>query len=336
MARSSSRRVIYAALLGNFLVAVTKFAAAAYTGSSAMVSEAVHSLADTGNELLLLYGLRRAARPPDNVHPFGYGRELYFWSFIVALLIFTLGAGVSVYEGIEHLRHPVPIKNPRVNYLVLGLAILFEGGSWWVALKAFRATKGDEDYLAAVRESKDPPRFMVLLEDSAALVGNFMALFGTLGAEALRRPALDGVASLGIGVLLAGVALLLAGETKELLIGEAARPEILTSICAMARSQPGIEHANGLLTIHLGPYQIAAALSVDFTDDLRAREVEQIVATLEQRIQQAHPEIVILLIKPQSIADFQRSQARRIRASVESVDGPPGGEEGRESAEKPT
>jgi cation diffusion facilitator family transporter len=306
MPRTESIRVIIAALVGNVLVALTKFAAAAITGSSAMASEAVHSLVDTGNELLLLYGLRRAAKPADADHPFGHGRELYFWSFIVALAIFAVGAGASIFEGVRHLRSPVPIKNPAVNYVVLGLALVFEGGSWWVAFKEFRAAKGDIGYLEAVRKSKDPTTFTVLAEDTGAILGILIALAGTVAAQVLDRPVLDGAASIAIGILLALIAIVLARETKGLLIGEPARSELVSSICAMARAQPGVEHSNGLFTVHIGPRQVVAALSVDFNDALSAGEVETIVATLEDRVRKAHPEVVSLLIKPQKAdrADF--------------------------------
>ena len=299
MASGASRKVIYAALIGNLLVATTKFAAAAITGSSAMLSEAVHSLVDTGNELLLLYGLRRAARPPDAQHPLGHGRELYFWSFIVTLVIFGLGAGVSIYEGVRHVRSPVPIANPVVNYVVLVLALVFESGSWWVALREFRGAKGDRGYYEAVRQSKDPTTFMVLFEDSAALLGILIALAGIGASEALDRPVLDGVASIGIGLLLAVVAAFLANEVKGLLIGEPAQSKVVASICAIARAQPGIEQAQGLFTVHLGPDQIVAAINVDFADRLSARDVEAIVAAVEERVRKAHPEVVSLLIKPQ-------------------------------------
>ncbi|WP_363281172.1 cation diffusion facilitator family transporter [Devosia sp.] len=171
-AQSGSRIVVYAALAGNFLIAVTKFIAAAFTGSSAMLSEGVHSLVDTGNELLLLYGLHRAAKPPDREHPFGHGRELYFWSFVVAVLIFALGAGVSIYEGVRHVMQPEPMENATVNYIVLGLSIVFETASWLVALREFRREKGELGYLAAIRESKDPTTFTVLVEDSVAFSGS--------------------------------------------------------------------------------------------------------------------------------------------------------------------
>jgi len=306
MAGTESTRVVFAALLGNVLVALTKFAAAAITGSSAMASEAVHSLVDTGNELLLLYGLRRAAKPPDADHPFGHGRELYFWSFIVALAIFAVGAGASIFEGVRHIRSPVAIKNPAVNYVVLALAMVFEGGSWWVAFKQFRAAKGEIGYLEAVRKSKDPTTFTVLAEDTGAILGILIALAGTVSARVLDRPVLDGAASIAIGVLLGLIAIVLARETKGLLIGEPARSELVSSICAMARAQPGIERSNGLFTVHIGPRQVVAALSVDFIDTLSAGEVETIVATLEDRVRKAHPEVVSLLVKPQKWdhADF--------------------------------
>jgi cation diffusion facilitator family transporter len=318
MTRSASRKVVYAALIGNVLVALTKFVAAAVTGSSAMLSEAIHSVVDTGTEGLLLYGLRRAARRPDALHPLGYGRELYFWSFVVALLVFALGAGLSVYEGLSRVHRPAPVTDPHVNYIVFGLAILFESGSWWVAVREFRRVKGRQGYLEAVRESKDPPAFMVLLEDSAALIGLGIALAGTVAAEAFDWPALDGAASIGIGLLLAIVATVLARESKGLLIGEAARPAVLDAICAIARAERGVEHANRLLSVHVGPRQIVAALSVDFADDLTARDVEDIVARIERRVTAAHPEILTLLVKPQSVPAFRETLARQQRVPDDS------------------
>jgi len=312
IARRSSKKVVYAALLGNVLVALTKFGAAGITGSSAMVSEAIHSLVDTGNEILLLYGLRRAARPPDELHPLGHGRELYFWSFIVTLLIFGLGAGVSVYEGITHVIAPVPISNAVVNYVVLGLAFVFEGVSWVVAIKEFRSVKGKRGYFEAVRQSKDPTMFMVLFEDTAALIGVIIAVVGIAASEAFDRPVLDGAASIAIGLLLAVVAVFLAREAKGLLIGESASSEVVSSICAIARAHPGVERSNGLFTVHLGPDQIVASISIDFRDTLSAADVETIVATIEQRVKSVHPEIVLLLIKPQSAEAYDRAQARPV------------------------
>lgn len=311
MASRASRRVIYAALLGNLLVALTKFVAAGITGSSAMASEAVHSLVDTGNEILLLYGLRRAARPPDDLHPLGYGRELYFWSFVVTIMIFALGAGVSLYQGVRHIAAPVPISNPIVNYVVLGLAFVFEAGSWTVAIREFRAAKGRLGYFEAVRRSKDPTVFLVLFEDTAALIGVAIALVGIVASELLRRPELDGAASIGIGLLLGAVSIFLARESKGLLIGESAESSVAASICAIARQHPGVERANGLFTVHLGPEQIVAAIAADFTDSLSAGEVERAVAAIEDRVRAAHPEILLLMIKPQGGAVMERFRARR-------------------------
>lgn len=219
---SGSKTVIYAAVAGNLLIAATKFIAATWTGSSAMMSEGVHSLVDTGNGLLLLYGLHRAAQPPDLTHPFGHGRELYFWSFIVALLVFSVGAGVSLYEGVAHIVTPSHATNLKVNYVVLGLSALFEGYSWSVAFREFRSAKGSLGYLAAVRQSKDPSVFTVLLEDTAALLGLFVAFLGISAAAYFDSPELDGVASIVIGLILAAIAILLARESKALLLGEAA------------------------------------------------------------------------------------------------------------------
>ena len=308
MARGSSKKVVHAALVGNLLVALTKFVAASITGSSAMLSEAIHSLVDTGNELLLLYGMRRAAKPPDDLHPLGHGRELYFWSFVVTLLIFALGAGLSVYEGIRHVIAPEPMSNVVVNYVVLGLALVFESTSFGVAIREFRAAKGNRGYFEAVRRSKDPTMFMVLFEDTAAVIGILIALAGIAASEAFGLVVLDGVASIGIGIVLGVVAMFLAREAKGLLIGEPAEMEVVTSICKIARAHPGVERSNGLFTVHLGPDQIVAAISVDFVDSLSAADVEKIVAAIEERVKAAHREIVLLLIKPQSAAAFARAR----------------------------
>ena len=230
MAAHGSKKVIYAALVGNGLIAVTKFAAATITGSSAMLSEAIHSVVDTGNQGLLLHGLRRAKRPADTAHPFGYGMELYFWTFVVAILIFAVGAGISIYEGVSKLLSPHPIKNPYVNYIVLGVAMVFEAGAWWIAFKEFRRGKGSLGYLAAVRESKDPTVFTVLFEDSAAMLGLIAAFIGIALADVWQMPALDGVASIVIGLILGATAVLLAYESKGLLIGEGTSPAVVAGI----------------------------------------------------------------------------------------------------------
>lgn len=304
-AHTSSAKVVHAALIGNVLVAATKLFAALWTGSSAMMSEAVHSFVDCGNELLLLYGLRRAARAPDAHHPLGHGRELYFWSFIVALLIFALGAVISIYEGIDHMRRPEPISDPGVSYLVLAAALVFESVSWVISMRQFRATKGSLRYFEAFRKSKDPASFMVLFEDSAAIVGILIAAIGTFLAVRLHQPRLDGIASILIGLLLALVSFLLTAESKSLLIGERADQSLSDSILRIAASQSAITRANGVLTMQLAPDQIVAALSLDFEDALSAREVEEAVAQIERKVCAEHPQVVALFVKPQAHRDYR-------------------------------
>ncbi len=292
------------------LVATTKVVAVALTGSSAMLSEAVHSVVDTGNELLLLHGLRRASAAPDATHPFGHGRELYFWSFMVALFVFALGAGITFYEGVDHIRNPHPFTSPLAVYAVLALSFLFEGGSWWMAVKAFRQAKGSLGYFRAMRLSKDPSTFTVLLEDSAALLGLIIALVGTTLSRALHEPALDGVASIGISLVLAFTATLLARETKGLLIGEPAHPRVRDSILRIAGEDPAVAHANGVLTVQLGPSQVLATLSAEFEDHLTTPAIEACIDRIEKRIRAAHPEIVALFVKPQTAGTWRRADAK--------------------------
>ncbi|MBB3934604.1 cation diffusion facilitator family transporter [Aureimonas phyllosphaerae] len=301
-----SKTVVYAALAGNALIAATKFAAAFFTGSSAMLSEGVHSLVDTGNEVLLLYGMRRAGRPPDRTHPLGHGRELYFWSFIVALLVFALGAGVSIYQGIHHIMEPEPIDNVGWNYGVLAASFLFEGFSWVVALREFREQKGSAGYVEAITRSKDPTTFTVLLEDSAALIGLAIAFVGIFLAQALGRPELDGVASVGIGIVLAGVAIFLARESKGLLIGEPALPAVQAAILKTAEADPAIQKANGVITTQLGPRQIVVALSVEFEDHMTAPEIETCVQRLEARVKAELPDVTTVFVKPQTAGTWAK------------------------------
>jgi cation diffusion facilitator family transporter len=281
-----------------------------------MVSEGVHSLVDTGNEALLLYGYRRARQRPDPDHPLGHGRELYFWSFIVALLLFALGAGVSILEGVRHLFTAKPIESVTLSYVVLGLSFLFEGASWIVAVRGFHRAKGGLGYWEAVRKSKDPPAFMVLFEDTAALIGIVLAAAGIFAADRLRMPALDGVASILIGLVLAVTAILLARESKGLLIGERADEHLVASILALARSDPAVEGANGVFTVHLSPNQVVAALSIEFSDDLRTPDIEASVRRIEDRIRQRHPEVVALFVKPQTKSSYETGQRRRYGGEV--------------------
>jgi cation diffusion facilitator family transporter len=320
---ASSKKVVYAALAGNLLVTATKFAAAWWTGSSAMRSEAVHSFVDTSNQALLLYGMAQAKRRPDATHPLGYGRELYFWSFIVAMLIFALGAGGSIVQGIQHVLNPEPITDPIVNYIVLGCAFLFEGGSWWIARKEFKKAKGRLTYYEAVRRSNDPPAFMVLLEDTGALIGLAIALAGTSLAQWLHNPIYDGIASIAIGVLLGAAGFILGRETKDLLIGESASPMVEQSIMAIAEACPDVDGANGLITFQLSPHQIVVTLSLEFADELSTEQIEKKVVKLEALIRQTHPEVMAVFVKPQTPASFRKARMERygIKAYVELTAG---------------
>ncbi|MBK1659991.1 cation diffusion facilitator family transporter [Paracraurococcus ruber] len=298
MAQGGSRRVILAALAGNLAIAATKFAAALYTGSSAMLSEAIHSTVDTGNQGLLLLGLRRAARPPGPQHPFGHGMELYFWAFVVALLIFALGGAVSILEGWRKVVAPHPVESAWINFAVLGAAVLFEGLSFRVALREFRRVHPDEPFWSAIRGSKDPGVFAVLLEDAAALAGLLLALAGLGLAEWLDLPMLDGVASIAIGLLLVLTAGFLANETRSLLTGEAASPRLLAAVRAALLADPRVATVEEVLSMHLGPREVLLAVTIDFRDDLPGGGVERAAAELTRQVEQAHPEVTRLFLRP--------------------------------------
>ncbi len=305
---SSSKKVIYAALIGNALIAVTKFAASVVTGSSAMLAEGIHSLVDTGNQGLLLYGLHKAKKPPDEKFPFGHGKEVYFWSFVVAILIFAMGAGISLYEGVVHILHPEPVSNPMVNYVVLGFALIFEGGAWFFAFKEFSRSKGQWSYLQAVQRGKDPTIFMVLFEDSAAVLGLIVAFFGIWLGQVTGIVYLDGIATVIIGLILGGTAVWLAYETKGLLIGESANREVVQSIREMAKQLSGVTNVNEVLTMHMGPEFILVNLSVDFQDGVASEVVEECVAELDVRIKAKHPFVKRV---------FVEAEARRVRKGSE-------------------
>ena len=300
MEAHGSKKVIYAALVGNSLIAATKFTASTLTGSSAMFSEAIHSLVDTGNQFLLLFGMKKAKKPADEKHPFGYGKALYFWAFVVAILIFGLGSGISLYEGIHKLQAPEPISKAYINYIVLSLAIVFEGFSWWVAFREFQKSKGDMGWIEATRISKDPVIFTVFFEDSAAMAGLIVALIGVFAAQTLGIPELDAVASIVIGMILAGTAALLAFETKGLLLGEAASASVLHGIHAKVKANPDIKSINEFLTMHMGPRDILLNLSLDWRDDASADQVEATVSQLEKEIKDAYPEITRIFIEAQT------------------------------------
>lgn len=299
---TGSKKVIYAALLGNTLISITKFVAAAITGSSAMLSEGIHSLVDTGNQFLLLYGLKKSAKPADENFPFGHGKEVYFWSFIVAILIFSLGGGISIYEGIKHLSQPEPISNPLINYIVLGLAIVFEGAAWIFALKEFSAVKGKWGYIEAIQRAKDPSIFVVLFEDTAAILGLLVAFTGVALSQYTGILIFDAIASIIIGCILLGTSIWLAYETKSLLIGESANQPVIRGIRDIMQTESGIEHVNEVLTMHMGPDFILANISADFNNTQTAEDVEKVIAKIDTRIKQQYPQVKRIFIEAEKRA----------------------------------
>jgi len=300
--RSESKTAIVAAIFGNIAIAVTKFTAAFITGSSAMTSEGIHSFVDTGNGALILLGLRQSRKPPDAEHPFGYGKELYFWSLIVSFGIFAVGCGMSVYEGLTHLIHPEPVTNPFWNYVVLGFAFVFEGISWFFGWRAFRVTKGRRGILQAIHESKDPSTFLVFLEDSAALTGLVIAALGILFGRLLNNPFADGLASVLIGLLLGMISVFLARESKGLLIGEGVDDKTLKQIRKLVEADPDVEHVHHLLTMHFGPNEVLLTLEVKFRDELSATGVREAVARLHRTVRREHPEINRIFFGSESLA----------------------------------
>jgi cation diffusion facilitator family transporter len=306
---AESRLAVLAALGGNLVIAITKFAAATLTGSSAMLGEAIHSTVDVGNQLVLMLGMRRAQRPPDDAHPFGHARELYFWTFVVALLLFSLGGGVSFYEGVRGLLHPEPIEHGLVNWIVLGVAFVFEGGSWWVAWKTFKARRGRIGVVEAVRRTKDPTVVVVLLEDSAALVGLAIAAIALATSAITGDPHYDAAAEVLIGILLACVAIVLAVECKGLLIGEATHPRVIEAVRAMVAGDPRVAAMGPILSMHLGPEDVLVALSVDFDDDLDAAGVERAVREIDAAVRTNQPTITRLYLDANGIGRPVRKSA---------------------------
>ncbi|UCF89057.1 MAG: cation transporter [bacterium] len=294
----ASKKVIWAALIGNGLIAATKFMAALLSGSSAMLSEGIHSLVDTGNQVLLLYGLKRAQSPPDEDFPFGHGKEIYFWSFVVAILIFAVGAGISLYEGIIHIIHPSRLENPRINYIVLALAVFFEGVAWFFAFREFTRSKGKWGYMEAVRRGKNPSLFVVLFEDSAAILGLIAAFAGIYLSHTTGNPLFDGLASVVIGLILGGTAVWLAYETKGLLIGESANQEVVQGIRILAGSYTQVETVNEVLTLHMGPDFILVNISLDFIDTVPAGQVEDVLEQIRSAIKQRYPEVKRIFAEP--------------------------------------
>jgi cation diffusion facilitator family transporter len=288
---------IYGAIAANIAIAVTKFGVAGVTGSSAMLSEGIHSAVDTFNGVLLLVGLRLSRRPATPEHPFGHGKELYFWSLIVAVLIFGLGGGVSFYEGVLHIRHPEPMRDPMWNYVVLGAAAVFEGASFAIALRQFLQAAGDTPFWEALRRSKDPTTYTVLAEDSAALAGLAIAAIGIVASHHFGMPELDGAASVVIGLLLAGVAILLIRESRGLLIGEGIRPETAGAIRSIALSEPRVRDVGRVLSMYVGPDDVLVTMDLDFDNGTAAADAAAAIAAIERQVRSRFPMIKRLFIE---------------------------------------
>lgn len=283
---AESRVVIYGAIAANVAIAVTKFVVAGLTGSSAMLSEAIHSAVDTGNGALLLVGMKLSERPATPEHPFGHGKELYFWSLIVAVLVFGLGGGVSFYEGIVHMRHPVPLEDPTWNYIVLAGAAVFEGTSFTIAWRQFAKQRGQTPFWRALRSSKDPTTYTVLAEDAAALTGLAVAAIGIFASHELGRPEIDGAASLVIGLLLAGVAMLLIYAARGLLIGEGIQPETAREIRAIACAEPGVHRVGPIRSMYIGPEEVLVTLDASVDPAMPAGELAQTIQRIERRVRE--------------------------------------------------
>jgi cation diffusion facilitator family transporter len=294
---AKSRVSIYAAIAANVAIAVTKFVVAGITGSSAMLSEGIHSAVDTFNGVLLLVGLKLSQRPATPEHPFGHGKELYFWSLIVAVLIFGVGGGLSFYEGVQHVLHPEPMRNPMWNYVVLGAAAVFEGASFAIALRQFLAQKGDTPFWEALHRSKDPTTYTVLAEDAAALVGLVVAAVGIALSYRFDKPEWDGVASLIIGLLLAGVAVALIRESRGLLIGEGIRPETARAIRSLALEQPKVRDVGRILSMYIGPDDVLVTMDLDFEDATEAADAAAAIAAIERQVRERYPMIKRLFIE---------------------------------------
>ncbi|MBX2805930.1 MAG: cation diffusion facilitator family transporter [Hyphomicrobiales bacterium] len=303
---AKSKNVVYAAFAGNAIIAVMKFVAAGMTGSSAMFSEGIHSVVDSGNQLLLIYGMNASQRPADKRHPFGYSAEIYFWAFVVAILIFAVGAGLAFYEGYEQITSPHPITNAGISYAVLIAALLIESAAWYVAFRAIQQQRAEngmkQSFVKAIRQSKDPAIFTVLLEDSAACIGLLIALAGVFAADVYNMPIFDGIASFAIGVLLAVVAIFLAYETKALLIGESAGQHVIDGIREAIRSNSAIIRCHELNTMHLGPTHVIVSIVAEFEDRMTTPEIEKSIAELEAEIQRQHPTVKTIAVEPATSA----------------------------------
>ena len=299
-AKSSSHKSIYSALIANLLIAITKFVAGAFSNSAAMISEGIHSLVDTVNQLLLLFGLRQSKKPADALRPFGYGKELYFWSFIVSILIFGLGGGLSIYQGVTHIIHPDELRDPTWNYVVLGLSIIFEGTSLIIAWKEFNQTRGKDSLWSAIVNSKNPASFLVLFEDGGAVMGLIIVAVCLYFGHLFNIPELDGVASLLVGLLLVAISIILARESRSLLMGEGIAVTTQKKIIDMTEHDPSVIQARHILSTYQSPEEVVLMLIIAFKDDLTTEEINDAILRIREKIKSAFPFVTFIIIKPEA------------------------------------
>lgn len=309
--KGESKVAVVAAIVGNLVISIIKFVAAGLTGSSAMIAEGIHSLVDTGNGGLVLLGMRRSTAPADAEHPFGHGKELYFWTLIVAISIFGIGGGMSVYEGITHLFHPSSIENPWPNYIVLAIALVVEGSSFFVAMRGFNAARGERGALDFIRNSKDPSLFTIVFEDSAAMLGLLVAFLGVFLGHLFRNPYFDGGASIIIGLILMAVAGLLARESKGLLVGEGVEPKVLAAMRALVTADEAVEAVGDIRTMYLGPHDLLVNLDVAFGAQLSGAGIHDAVTRIENGLKSAYPEIQRVYVEVESLRDAMEAEQAR-------------------------
>ena len=308
-----STRAVIAAVLANIAIGIVKFIAAFISGSSAMISEGIHSVVDSGNGLLILFGMKRASRKPDLAHPFGYSQELYFWTLVVAIMIFALGGGVSMYEGISRIISITPetkLGDPTLNYVIIGISAVIEGVSLSVALREFNAARGATKPIQFIREAKDPSLFTVVLEDSAAEIGLLLAFLGTLLGHLTGNPYFDGLASVLIGVLLAFVAIVLLRETKGLIIGEGLNGDELQHVAHIVESHPHVTKCGRILSLYLGPHDMLLTIDVTFDERAARNDIDEAIDSIERGIVVAFPQTTRIFIEPENLAATQAAAQR--------------------------
>ncbi|SMP33828.1 cation diffusion facilitator family transporter [Chryseobacterium profundimaris] len=296
---ANNRKSIYSALAANLLIALTKFIAGAFTNSSSMISEGIHSTVDTTNQLLLLYGIKRSKKAPDESHPFGYGKELYFWSFVVSILIFGLGGGLSIYQGIIHIKEPEVMKDPFWNYIVLVLSLIFEGTSLIISVKEFNKTRNGTGWWDSIIKSKDPSSFLVVFEDGAAVAGLIVVMILMGASHSYQIPELDGVASIIVGLILVFVSLILARESRSLLMGEGIAPETKEKIMKLAEKDPTVIRTKSILSTYQSPEEIVLMLIIDFKDHLETEEITEAVHRIRETIKNEFPLVRFVIIQPE-------------------------------------